>query len=368
MLQKSEDTIKVLVVDDSAFMRKVIADILNSDEKIEVIGTAVNGEEAIIKMLSLKPDLITLDVEMPVMDGLVCLQSIKKLSDTPVLMISSLTHEGAETTILALEYGAIDFITKPKNIFDMSSAEKKAELICKVKAIYELYNKNADDFNIKDPIKINSIKEKAETVVKCGRNASSASDIKKIVAIGISTGGPKSLREVIPFLPADLPAAVLLVQHMLPGFTKPLAERLNSISEIEVKEAEDNEVIKAGCVYLSPGDQHMKVKLNECNKLIVKLSSEPPVGGHRPSVDVMMESLSETGLSNIIAVIMTGMGGDGSKGIKKIKWVNKGYVIAQDEKSSIVFGMPKVAIETGAVDIVVPLKEIANEIIRMVEV
>lgn len=367
MLVKSEGIIKVLVVDDSAFMRKVITDILNSDEKIEVIGTAVNGEEAISKMLSLKPDIITLDVEMPVMDGLICLQNIKKLSDTPVLMLSSLTHAGAETTILALEYGAIDFITKPQNIFDMTSAEKKAELICKIKVIYGLCHKDKDGLKIKDPIKINSIKEKEESALKSGCKTPPSSGIKKIVAIGISTGGPKSLREVIPYLPADLPAAVLLVQHMLPGFTKSLAERLDSISKIEVKEARDNEVIKEGCVYLSPGDCHMKVKFNGDNKLTVKLSDEPPVGGHRPSVDVMMESLSETGLSDIIAVIMTGMGGDGSKGIKKIKRVNKGFVIAQDEKSSIVFGMPKVAIETGTVDLVVPLNEIAKEIIRIVE-
>jgi two-component system chemotaxis response regulator CheB len=317
--------------------------------------------------VSLKPDLITLDVEMPVMGGLECLKNLSKLCDIPVLMLSSLTQAGTESTIQALENGAVDFVTKPTNIFNMTCCEKKVELIDKVKFIAQLKHRPR-------PAESKKNDEEGKRVIKdsnCVRSKGQHTcelEIKKIIAIGISTGGPKALREVIPLLPADMPAAVLVVQHMLPGFTKPLAERLNYISEIEVKEAENGELIRAGCVYIAPGDYHMEIEVDRESKGRIKLSDQPPIGGHRPAVDVLMDSIARTDLLNVIAVIMTGMGGDGSKGIKKVKTNNNGYIIAQDEKSCIVFGMPKVAIETGAVDAVVPLNEIANEIIRKVGV
>ncbi len=362
---EADNLIKVLVVDDSAFMRKVISDILNSDEKIKVVGTAKNGAEAIEKVCGLNPDIITLDVEMPVMDGLTCLEKLTEICDIPVLMLSSLTHEGSAATIKALERGAIDFVAKPTNIFNMASNEKKVELIGKVKFIanlrYKVKKSKAEEEG-RETIK------KSSRLAKSDKKSQKEEEVKKIVAIGVSTGGPKALREVIPLLPADFPAAVLVVQHMLPGFTKSLAERLDSISEIEVKEAEDGEIIRAGYVYIAPGDYHMRVKFDEDGKLGIKLSDEVPVGGHRPSIDIMMESLSDTRLSNITAVIMTGMGGDGSEGVKKIKNINNGYIIAQDEKSCIVFGMPKVAIDTGVVDTVVSLDGIAKEIRRIVGV
>lgn len=358
--------IRVLVVDDSAFMRKVITDILNSDGNIKVIDTAKNGEEAIEKVAELKPDIVTLDIEMPVMNGLECLKILRKQCDIPVLLLSSLTQAGTEFTIQALENGAVDFVTKPSNVFNMTSNDKKTELISKIKLIAQI--KQIGEFCGNKSILEEEKANKPSNNAKNRKKVDNGMGIKKIVAIGISTGGPKALREVIPYLPPDIPAAILVVQHMLPGFTKPLAERLNYISDIEVKEAEDGEHIRAGCVYIAPADYHMKIEVEDDDRIKIGLSSEPPIGGHRPAVDAMLDSISRTELSNIIAVIMTGMGGDGSDGIKKVKKRNKGYIIAQDEKTCIVFGMPKVAIETGVVDSVVPLNEIVNEIIRIVGV
>ena len=354
MSNVAENIIKVLVIDDSAFMRKVISDILNSDVGIEVIETSKNGSDALEKLKGLHPDVITLDIEMPVMDGLTCLKELLKIKYVPVVMLSSLTKEGADDTIKALEDGAVDFITKPTNIFQMSGDQKKQELIEKVKIAAITTRVQRD---LQKEIRINPKKD----VV-------AHQQIKHIVAIGTSTGGPRALQDVIPIIPGNAPAAYLVVQHMPPGFTKSLAERLNSMSEVTVKEAEDNEAIKAGFVYIAPGDYHMLVEKSHLGKLTIKLSQSPPVGAHRPAVNVMMESLSNTGLTNIIGVIMTGMGGDGSEGIKKIKNINKGYIIAQDEESCTVFGMPKVAIQTGAVDVVVPLKEITKEIMKIVGV
>lgn len=354
MTKGHEDVIKVLVVDDSAFMRKVISDILSSDAGITVIDTAKNGLEAIEKAKSLKPDVITLDVEMPVMNGLECLKEILKSRQVPVVMLSGLTKDGADSTIQALEAGAIDFITKPVNLFEMGGEGKKQELIEKVK-IAKNAIKARSHLRTKLPVKPKSSVEKSR-------------NIKYIVAIGTSTGGPKALQDVIPCIPGNVPAAFLVVQHMPPGFTKSLAERLNSISEVTVKEAEDFDEVKPGYVYIAPGDYHMLVEKCSNNDLKIRLSHEQQVSGHRPSVNVMMESLSKTCLTNVIGVIMTGMGGDGSEGIKKLKINNKGYIIAQDEKSCVVYGMPKVAVQTGMVDAVVPLKEITNEIMKIVGV
>ncbi|RCX15534.1 two-component system chemotaxis response regulator CheB [Anaerobacterium chartisolvens] len=354
MASDLERAIRVLVVDDSAFMRKVISDILNSDNAIRVIDTAKNGLDAVEKAKELKPDVITLDVEMPVMDGLTCLRELLKEINVPVLMLSGFTREGADYTIKALEDGAVDFITKPTNIFEMANDIKKLEVIEKVKIAHKSTR-----------VKRNSINN---LHIKPKNDIVKSREIKKIVAIGTSTGGPKALHDVIPLISGNVPAAFLVVQHMPPGFTRSLAERLNSISELTVKEAEEGDVIKPGFVYIAPGDYHMLVEKTKAGELKIRLSKSPPEGGHRPAVNVMMESLSDTGLTNIIGVIMTGMGSDGSEGIKKLKNINKGYIIAQDEKSCVVYGMPKVAVQTGAVDAVVTLKGIAREIMKIVEV
>lgn len=353
VVERKQDVTRVLVVDDSAFMRKIIADILNTDASIQVVDTARNGSEAIEKVKTLKPDVITLDVEMPVMDGLTCLKKLLDISNMPVVMLSSLTKDGADATIQALANGAVDFITKPTNIFGMSGDSKKQELIEKVKIAKNAARVSGRALN---KIEIPKPKPRKEVV----KNV----EIRHIVAIGTSTGGPKALQDVIPLIPGDAPAAFLVVQHMPPGFTRSLAERLNSLSEVTVKEAEHNEEVKAGHVYIAPGDYHMQVERSNGRDLRIRLTQDPPIGGLRPSVNVMMNSLSATGLKNIIAVIMTGMGGDGSEGIVKLKKENNAHIIAQDEKTCVIYGMPKVAVQTGVVDAVVPLKNITREVMK----
>lgn len=344
--------IRVLVVDDSAFMRKVVSDILNSDNEIEVVDTAKNGLEAVSKVKELKPDVITLDVKMPVMDGLECLRKINDIPGMSVVVLSSVTKEGTEATIQALADGAIDFIAKPDNIFDMNGEEKKKEVIEKIKVA---------GYSAKG---IKNIEEtEANTSIE-----NKYSDALNIVAIGSSTGGPRALQNVISQIPQNINAAFLVVQHMPAGFTRSLAERLDTVSYVTVKEAEDNDIVKTGHVYIAAGDYHMVVEKKERSTLVIRLTKDPPIGGLRPSVDVMMESLSKTGIDKAVGVIMTGMGGDGSEGIKKLKNRNNAYIIAQEESSCVVFGMPRVAIQTGVVDAVVTLKDIANEIIRIVGV
>ena len=341
--------VKVLIVDDSAFMRKILSDMIDSEDSLSVIGTATDGKDALDKIAKLNPDVITLDVEMPVMDGINCLKEIMQRFPKPVIMLSSGTEHGAELTIRALDEGAVDFIAKPKNIFEIKNEKKRNEIIEKI-----IIAKN---------IKFNTFKCKPRDSDD-NHAVKSSKVLKYIIAIGTSTGGPKALQSVIPFLPGDIPAAVLIVQHMPSGFTNSLAERLDSKSELVVKEASHKERILAGHVYIAPGDSHMLIETASNGDIMINLDKSPPVSGHRPSVDVMMKSLSATGLKNIIGVIMTGMGADGSDGIKKLKDVNKSYIIAQDEETSVVFGMPKMAIQTGAVDKVVSLDKISEEIIQ----
>lgn len=359
MSSVNNKAIKVLVVDDSSFMRKVITDILANNNGIEVAATARNGLEAIELAEKLKPDVITLDIEMPVMDGLSCLKALMEKDFIPVIMLSSLTKEGADCTIEALGYGAVDFITKPRNIFDMSGEEKQQEIVFKVKTAARLKGRKKTVAKI--PIPIKGSRDKGDI-----KNRDSM--LEHIVAIGTSTGGPKALQNVVPFIPGGIPAAFLIVQHMPPGFTKSLAERLDSISQIRVKEAEDGDIVRAGCAYIAPGGNHMLVEKLQSGEIKIKLSNAQPIGGHRPSVNAMMLSVSELELKNTIGVIMTGMGADGSEGIVNIKKRTNGYIIAQDEESCVVYGMPKMAVQTGVVDTVVPLNQISNEIIRIVGV
>lgn len=352
-MNKKQGKIRVLVVDDSAFMRKAISHILNSDQEIQVIDTAKNGVEAIEKAQRLKPDVITMDINMPVKDGLECLRRLQAIIRIPVIMLSSYTKEGASATMQALDEGAMDFVAKPGNIFEITRDDMKEEIIRKVKVCK----------NLKFP----EISEKSTEPMK-KTNSMYGNKVKSIVAIGTSTGGPKALQEVIPLIPPDVESAFLVVQHMPAGFTKSLAKRLDSMSGVNVKEAEDNEVIKNAHVYIAPGDYHMTIKKTGDSLYRIKLTKDPPVEGHRPSVDVMMESVSDSGVSNIVAVIMTGMGKDGTKGIVKLKNKNNAHVIAQDESSCVVFGMPRVAISTGLVDSIVPLNQIAKEIMKTVGV
>ncbi len=354
-------SIKVLVVDDSAFMRKMLSDMINTAAGFEVVGQARDGQDALKKIVELKPDVVTMDVEMPKMDGLSALQHIMKTNPVPVVMLSSLTTQGAEKTVRALEIGAVDFIAKPSGQISLDINRIQSEMITKLGIAAQVSDR------VNRPIIVHEPEPKqAETSAWKEMPAADAkAEVKKLVVIGTSTGGPKALHTVIPRLPASIDAAVLIVQHMPPGFTRSLADRLNAISAITVKEAEQGERIQPGCAYIAPGDSHMKVKSPKgVHQIYIELDQSLPRGGHRPSVDVLFESVSENCHSAIVAVIMTGMGCDGASGVRKIKAQN-GIIIAEHPSSSIVYGMPRAAAETGLVDKIVPLHRIADAIINV---
>lgn len=348
--------IKVMIVDDSPFMRKILMDILQGDEGIIVVGEAKNGKEALEKIPIYKPDLITLDIEMPIMDGIATLKHIVKKYKLPVVMISSLTMEGATLTLQALEEGAVDFIPKPKNIFSLSGETIRYDIINKVKAAA----KSKTIVRHKQVRTIETIKKADQTI------NFSKKDYDYIIAIGTSTGGPRALKNVLPLIPANINGTIVVVQHMPPNFTKSLANRLNSLSNIVVKEGEEGDVLQRGHCYIAPGDYHMTVK-GKNGKYEIELNKEPAIKGLRPAADLLMESVAKLKNLKKIGVIMTGMGSDGSKGIIDIKKSN-GYTIAQDEDTSVVFGMPKSAIDTKYVDKIIPLDNIAHEIVSVVGV
>lgn len=348
--------IKILIVDDSAFMRKILTDILNDSPDIEVLGTARNGKEAIEKVRVLKPDIVTLDVEMPVMDGITALKYIVKEFSIPVVMLSSLTHEGAELTLEALEIGAVDFIPKPTSIFKINTDEIKANLIETIIASSKISS-----------AKVNKIRVAPRIRSKATTGATKSTKLNKIITIGTSTGGPRALQSVVPLIPGNIEGAVLIVQHMPVGFTKSLADRLNSMSEIDVKEAEHGDILKPGCGYLAPGGYQMLV-VKKRNNYIIELDNSKLVSGHRPSVDATLYSIVEQNIRNVIAVIMTGMGADGADGLLKLKNNGKVKIIAQDEETCVVYGMPGSAVKNNSVDTIVPLNKITSEIIKSMEV
>ncbi len=356
------ELIKVLVVDDSALMRKVLSDIINSDPTMIVIATARDGQDALQKIDHLKPDVVTLDIEMPVMDGMQTLAKIMTNNPIPVIMLSSLTQSGAEHTIRALNLGAIDFIPKPSGQISLDIDKMSDDILKKIK-IAAGTKKNLPNINtISDFNPISSAINKEKFI-------DPKRQLKKLVLIGTSTGGPKALHQVLPNIPANINAGILVVQHMPPGFTKSLAERLNSLSQIKVKEAENGEEVLTGCAYIAPGDFHLNVLAKrefQKKELHIKLTQEPPQGGHRPSVNQMLQSVAGQFWSDIVCVIMTGMGQDGTAGLKHIK--DKGAkVIAEHQSTCVVYGMPKVAIESGLVDKVVPLSNISEEVIKMLQ-
>ncbi|WP_102262207.1 protein-glutamate methylesterase/protein-glutamine glutaminase [Mesobacillus jeotgali] len=359
--------IRVLIVDDSAFMRKLINDFLSEHPEIDVIGTARNGEDAIKKWRELRPDVITLDVEMPKLNGLEVLKTIMKEQPLPVVMLSSTTKEGADTTLQAIQAGAVDFVAKPSGSISIDLHKIKTELIKKVlsasKANLTKINFLEDSKSVgkKQNSSIDSELKVAGRVTTRGFTRES----KKIVCIGTSTGGPRALQQVITSLPKDIDVPVLVVQHMPPGFTKSLANRLDSLSQIKVKEAEDGELLQKGTAYIAPGGFHLEIKSLGAT-LAVSLSLSPPRNGHRPSVDVMFESISTIKNYSKIAVIMTGMGSDGSKGLVEMKKNGIVKAIAESQDTSIVFGMPKAAIATNMVDEVANVENIAQSIMNYI--
>ncbi len=405
--------IRVLIADDSAFMRKILTDFFNKQPDFEVAGTAINGKEAINKVEEFKPDLVTMDVNMPVMDGLNALAVIMEKQPTPVVMLSSLTQQGTEATVRALSLGAVDFISKAGgSISKLDAIEdellEKCRNAAKAKVRKLTYTPQKKLANLNNPLSAPPIMKRIDLPQRQGLKLGGAASIppsqnsgtpfglkranpilqargkpkpavskvtpvtmtsmgngaKKLVAIGTSTGGPQALQQVITRLPGNLPCGVVVVQHMPAGFTKALADRLDTISQVSVKEAEDGDVIKPGWVYIAPGNHHLRVREDGGSRKIV-LGQDPPVGNHRPAVNVMYDSVAGIG-RNLVAVIMTGMGCDGCEGMKKIKAAG-GYSIAQDEPTCVVYGMPKAVVDAGLADEIKPVESIAQAIVEAVK-
>ncbi len=348
--------IKVLIVDDSALMRQILTKLLSRDRTIDVIGTAADPYMAREKMKTLDPDVLTLDVEMPKMDGLTFLEKLMAGRPLPVVMVSSLTEAGCETTFRALELGAVDFFTKPKLDMQVGMDEQATLLIDKVKA--------AAQAQIRGRARTGADLVSNGTPVGNTHNRLLSSAMIKttdtIIAIGASTGGTEALRAVLEVLPPNMPP-IVITQHMPETFKKAFADRLNKTCQIAVKEAEDGDSVLPGHALIAPGNYHMTLTRSGA-RYVVRLNQEAPVNRHRPSVDVMFDSVAKFAGGNSTGVILTGMGGDGAAGMLEMK--NAGaYTIAQDEASCVVFGMPNEAIKLGGVDKILPLTDIPSALL-----
>lgn len=353
---KINNKIKVLVIDDSAFMRKTLTFMLESASDIEVVATAKDGLEGYDLIKKLQPDIVTLDYEMPKMNGLETLEKIMTDCPVPVLMVSSFTTEGAEITIKALSLGAADFLPKESGNISTSIMKIKDALIEKVRNIYK-------QTSIATRLKrISSIvvgEEKKQKQITKAKVWFPNFDIRAIL-IGISTGGPLSLQKVIPHLNAHLPVPVIVVQHMPPMFTNSLAERLNKLSEVTVKEASDADVLEPAKVYFAPGGKHLFVSQN-MGKMTIKISENPDNTLYKPCVDVSLNSMIDIYGKSVLPIIMTGMGKDGLEAVRRLKQLG-GFAIAQDEESSVVYGMPRAIVDNDLADLVLPLDKIAFQI------
>jgi two-component system chemotaxis response regulator CheB len=349
--------VKVLIVDDSAFMRNALSNMLSSDPEIKIVGTARDGLEALEKVASLNPDIVTMDVEMPRMDGITALKHIMEKNPVPVIMVSSLTVEGAKVTLDALDLGAVDFI--PKNLSDLSIniVKIKEILIDKIKQI-------ARKGTVKKRISPLAL-PKAIEIPKSMPVRTTGERRVNLVAIGTSTGGPKALQEIIPKLPKDFPTPIVIAQHMPPNFTGPFAERLNQLSQITVKEAEEGETLKNGVAYIAPGRGHMRMKRPRGIETVITISENKEEFIYRPSVDALMFSVAELFPGRALGVILTGMGNDGVKGLTALKKTG-GRIFAQNEETCVVYGMPKAVVDAGIADKVLSIDEMAGEIINAV--
>lgn len=342
----SAQPVRVLVVDDSALMRKLIPQILETDNSIQVVGTAMDGNFGLKKIAELKPQVITLDLEMPGMGGLDMLKEIMRRHRIPVIVVSSHSTQGASVTLKALSLGAFDFVAKPSDV-SARMQEVAHELISKIKAAAQSRG-----------IPIHAATEFPAPVPRQKGKPGEKKPPTKIVAIGISTGGPQSLQYLLAQLPPDFPGSIVVVQHMPEGFTEMFARRLDECCSLNVKEAQSGDLLLAGRVLICPGSRHMKVKRLPLGDIAI-LSDDPPVNGHRPSADVMFKSVAEEFGQRVLGVLMTGMGEDGAHGLGLIKAAG-GMTIAQGEQSCVVFGMPKAAIERGHAMRVVELEALSS--------
>ena len=342
--------VRVLVVDDSVVARKLLSDALASSAEVQVAGTASSGTVALAKIPQLNPDVITLDIEMPGMNGIETLAEIRKMYPRlPVIMFSTLTERGAAITLEALAKGASDYMTKPTNSASLAGAmeQVRSELTAKIVSLAGRGRTGRVPAKPRSPAPRRSVGQRID-----------------ILAIGISTGGPNALAEVIPRLPEDLPVPVVVVQHMPPLFTRMLAERLDARSELPVKEAEAGKMLSPGQVWIAPGNYHMTV-VRKGTAVVLSLNQEPPENSCRPAVDVLFRSVAQVYGPNVLGVVMTGMGSDGARGAAHI-WDAGGEILVQDEASSVVWGMPGAVVEAGKADKICPLAEISTEIVRRV--
>ncbi len=348
----------ILVVDDSALMRRVICDIINTDSTFQATDVCKDGLEAYEKLKTTKYDAVVLDVNMPRMGGLELLDKLQKdRIRATVIMVSTATVKDAEVTILAMELGAVDFVTKPTNIIEAKGEVFKKSLLSVLSAV----------------LRTQSIVRTAKPAAEIPRNSMNhkkavSSKGNKLVALACSTGGPKALQSVIPYLPGNLDAPMVLVQHMPAGFTKSMAERLNELSKISVKEAEEGDILQKGWVYVAPGGKHMEVTKMPDGRHKITLNDMPAIGGLKPCANITYDSLTKSGFNEIVCVVLTGMGADGTKGILSLEKEKPIHVIAQDAQTCVVYGMPKAVYEAGVVDEVVPLTEVASTITKRVGV
>ena len=353
--------IKVLIVDDAALMRKLLTEILSSSPDIEVVGTAADPFIARDKIKQLNPDVITLDVEMPRMDGVTFLKNLMRLRPIPVVMISTLTEDGADITLEALESGAIDYISKPKADFEHSINDYAKDIVEKVITASKV-NVSKLEKRIKSVEKMKvTPKLTADAVIKGGSSKSFLNTTDKIIAIGASTGGTEAVKEVLMALPADV-LGIVIAQHIPASFSTSFARRLDEYSNLRVREAKEGDQILPGHAYLAPGDKHLIVKRTGA-KYICHLNDGPDVNRHKPSVDVLFRSVAQSAGPNAMGIMLTGMGADGAQGMLEMKQAGA-YNIAQDENTSVVWGMPGAAVKIGAVNKEFPLGSIANEICR----
>lgn len=377
----------ILVVDDSALVRRVICDIINTDSNFQAKDTCRDGLEAYEKLKTTTYDGVVLDVNMPRMDGLQLLEKLQKDNiKANVIMVSTLTTKDADVTILALERGAIDFVTKPTNISEAKGEDFKKKLLDTLNAVLNsrllartsrISARNTTSSaaaasstaaSLTRRTGLNRTNSPAKTNVAANFKRLKATGKNKLIVLASSTGGPKALQSVIPYLPANLDAPMVLVQHMPAGFTKSMAVRLNEVSKISVKEAEDGDRLEKGKIYVAPGGNHLEIVKSPDGGHKIKLNNMPAIGGLRPCANITYDSLSKCAYDEVVCVVLTGMGADGTNGILSLGHHKPIHVISQNAETCIVYGMPKAIEESGVVDEVLPLEKIAESITKRVGV
>jgi two-component system, chemotaxis family, protein-glutamate methylesterase/glutaminase len=349
--------ISVIVIDDSALVRKLLSEILNSDPELEVVATAGDPYQAREKIKQFNPDVLTLDVEMPKMDGVTFLRNLMRLRPMPVVMVSTLTEKGAQITLEAMALGAFDFVEKPKLDLSQSLSSYSEEIISKVKAAAGV---QPEQLSQKAVLEVEERLTADAIIAKSSKNIPLRTT-EKIVAIGASTGGTEAIKTVLCALPANAPG-IVITQHIPASFSAPFADRVNKMSALNVSQAEDGEQILPGHAYIAPGDKHLLVERSGA-RYYCRLNDGPAVSRHKPSVDVLFRSVAQNVGANAIGIMLTGMGDDGARGMMEMK-ENGASNIVQDEKSSVVWGMPGAAYKLGAAELMLPLDKIAQEIMK----